>query len=196
MNTTEMLSQIKSLLNARINLATMNLDNGTVIEAESFEGGQSVFIVTEDEKVAMPIGDYTLEDGSILVVAEEGVIAEIKDAMEEEVVEEEETEKVEAEEVVVEDVPEEIQPEVAAIVEAVVEVIAPALEEVKAEIEKLKKKYGEDSKEEDKKKEEMSKASRKPLRHNPERKTVKKINKFSQNKTMSTLDRVLEKLSK
>jgi len=198
-----MLSQIKSLLNAKINLATMTLENGTVLEAESFESGQSVFIVTEDEKVPLPVGDYTMEDGKILVVAEEGIIAEIKDAMEEEKEEEEEMEddkkddeKEELEEVVVEDVPEEVQPEVEQIVEAVVEVIAPVIEEVKAEVEKLKEKYGEE-KEDKKKKEEMSaKPSRKPLRHNPEAKSTKKLNKFSQNRAVSTLDRVLEKLSK
>lgn len=200
MNTKEMLSQIKSLLNAKVNLATMTLDNGTTIEAESFDAGQSVFIVTDDEKVALPIGDYTLEDGKILVVAEEGIIAEIKDAMEEEKEEEEEMEddkkedeKVEAEEVVVEDIPAEIQPEVEAIVEAVVEVIAPAIEEVKAEVEKLKEKYGEEKED---KKQEMSKPSRKPLKHNPEARTQKKLNKFSNNRPMSTLDRVLNKLSK
>jgi hypothetical protein len=199
MNTKEMLSQIKSLLNAKVNLATMTLENGTTIEAESFDAGQSVFIVTEDEKVALPVGDYTLEDGKILVVAEEGVIAEIKDAMEEEEEEEmeddkKEDEKVEAEEVVVEDIPAEIQPEVEAIVEAVVEVIAPAIEEVKAEVEKLKEKYGEVK--EDKKEEMSAQPSRKPLKHNPEAKTQKKLNKFSHNRPMSTLDRVLNKLSK
>lgn len=195
MNTKEMLSQIKSLLNAKVNLATMTLENGTTIEAESFDAGQSVFIVTEDEKVALPVGDYTLEDGKILVVAEEGVIAEIKDAMEEEVEDDKkEDEKVEAEEVVVEDIPAEIQPEVEAIIQAVVDVVAPAIEEVKAEVEKLKEKYGEEK--EDKKEEMSAQPSRKPLKHNPEAKTQKKLNKFSHNRPMSTLDRVLNKLSK
>lgn len=200
MNTKEMLSQIKALLNAKVNLATMTLENGTTIEAESFDAGQSVFIVTDDEKVPLPVGDYELEDGKVLVVAEEGVIAEIKDALEDEKKEEEmeeKDEKVEAEEVVVEDVPEEVQPEVEQIVEAVVEVIAPVIEEVKAEIEKMKKKYESDEKKDEKKKEEMSaRPSRKPLRHNPEAKSQKKLNKFSQNRATSTLDRVLEKLSK
>ena len=191
-----MLSQIKALLNAKVNLATATLENGTVIEAESFEAGQSVFIVTEDEKVALPVGDYEMEDGKVLVVSEEGVIAEIKDALGYEEAEEEEKEKVEAEEVVVEDVPAEVAPEVNEIVEAVVEVIAPVIEEVKAEIEKMKKKYESDEKKEDKKEEMSAQPSRKPLRHNPEAKTTKKLNKFSQNRSMSTLDRVLQKLSK
>ena len=72
-----MLSKIKALLNANTKLAQQTLDNGTIIEADSFEAGQSVFIVTEDEKVALPIGEYKLEDGSTLIVEEEGVIASI-----------------------------------------------------------------------------------------------------------------------
>jgi len=80
MKTTEMLSKIKALLNTSVKLAQQTLDNGTVIEAESFEAGQSVFIVTEDERVALPIGEYKLEDGRSLVVEEEGVIASIGEA--------------------------------------------------------------------------------------------------------------------
>jgi hypothetical protein len=58
----------------------MTLENGTVIEADSFEAGQAVFIVTEDGQVALPVGDYTLPDGKMLVVTEEGIIGEIKEA--------------------------------------------------------------------------------------------------------------------
>ena len=56
--------------------------------------GQSVFIVTEDEKVALPIGEYELEDNKILRVEEEGVIASLEEEGEE-VVEEETAEEVE-----------------------------------------------------------------------------------------------------
>jgi hypothetical protein len=70
-----------------IAMATMMLKDGvTILEAESFEAGQAVFIVAENgDKVAAPIGDHELEDGRILVITEEGMIAEIKDAMVEEV---------------------------------------------------------------------------------------------------------------
>jgi len=61
-------------------LEAQTLENGTVLEAESFEAGQDVFIVSEDERVAVPVGDYTLEDGRVLVVAEEGVIESVGDA--------------------------------------------------------------------------------------------------------------------
>ena len=43
MKTTEMLSKIKALLNANTNLAQQTLDNGTVIEAESFETWLQIF---------------------------------------------------------------------------------------------------------------------------------------------------------
>ncbi len=57
----------------------------TVLEAEMFEAGNEVFVVTEDEqKIALPIGEYEMEDGRILVVVEEGIISEIKEKEEEE----------------------------------------------------------------------------------------------------------------
>jgi len=192
MKTTEMLSKIKALLNTNVKLAQQTLDNGTVIEAESFEAGQSVFIVTEDERVALPIGEYKLEDGRSLVVEEEGVIASIgeAEAPSEEVV-------VEAEEEVIEtEVPEEVAPEVEAIVQAVVDVVAPAIEEVKEELKELKKKF-DDSYEKKEEKEEKKEEMSKKFKHSPERRASKKQEvKFSQNRNETTLDRVLRQLNK
>ncbi len=71
----------------QVELAQMKLENGTIIEAEAFASDNEVFIVTEDEKVPVPVGEYEMEDGKILVVNEEGVIAEMKDAGAEEEVE-------------------------------------------------------------------------------------------------------------
>jgi hypothetical protein len=63
-----------------IKLEQMKLDDGvTVLEAEVFEAGQPVSIVAEDQMIPLPVGEYSLEDGRILVVAEEGLIAEIKE---------------------------------------------------------------------------------------------------------------------
>jgi len=68
-----------------VKLAQMKLADGDVtIEAESFEAGQTVFIVNEDERVALPVGEYTLDDGSVLVVEEEGLIASIGEPQTEE----------------------------------------------------------------------------------------------------------------
>ena len=99
MKSNNVIEKIKDVLNLNeeVKLEQAKLDNGTVIEAGAFESGNEVFIVTEDEKVALPIGEYALEDGKILVVAEEGIISEIKDAEAEEETEEE-VEEVEAKE--------------------------------------------------------------------------------------------------
>jgi hypothetical protein len=67
-------------------MATMMLKDGvTVLEADSFETGvynepKAVFVVAENgDKVSAPIGEHVLEDGRILVITEEGMIAEIKE---------------------------------------------------------------------------------------------------------------------
>jgi hypothetical protein len=73
-----------------VELAQIKLIDGvTILEAESFEAGMPVFVVAENgDKVPAPIGEHELEDGKILVITEEGVIAEIKEKEVEEVVEE------------------------------------------------------------------------------------------------------------
>lgn len=74
---------------SQINLATETLNEGeATIEAEVFEAGEAVMIVNEDERIPLPVGEYKLDNGMILVVEEEGVIASISE-MEEEVKEEE-----------------------------------------------------------------------------------------------------------
>ena len=73
---------IKAALGFQVNLAQMKLEDGiTIVEAEAFMPDYSIGIVTADGIVPMPVGEYTLEDGKILVVAVEGIIAEVKDAM-------------------------------------------------------------------------------------------------------------------
>ena len=81
MNTNQILNKVRTLLGMEVVLETMKLDdNITVIEAESFEAGNEVVVVTEDEqKIPLPVGSYNLEDGRVLVVAEEGLIAEVKE---------------------------------------------------------------------------------------------------------------------
>ena len=84
------LNAIKTALGMEVKLAQMKLEDGvTVIEAETFEAGQAVVIVTEDDqKIALPEGEYVLEDGMVLKVEEEGIIASIgaaEEAPEEEV---------------------------------------------------------------------------------------------------------------
>ena len=80
------LSEEVAIEEIAIAMETMKLKDGvTVLEADVFEAGKPVFIVNENgDKEPAPIGDHELEDGRLLVIVEEGVIAEIKEAMMEE----------------------------------------------------------------------------------------------------------------
>ena len=78
-----MLNQIKTLLNIEVRLEEMKLENGTVVSADSFETDKEIFIVTDDQKVAMPVGEYLLEDGRLLVVEEEGMISSVGEVSDE-----------------------------------------------------------------------------------------------------------------
>jgi len=82
-----------------VKLEQMKLTDGvSVLEADAFEAGNEVFIVTEDDqRIAVPVGEYDLENGMVLVVVEEGMIAEIKEKEEEEDEADEEEVEVEVE---------------------------------------------------------------------------------------------------
>jgi hypothetical protein len=78
--------------NAEVKFAVATLDSGQEIQtdAESFAVGVSVFVVNDEgEQIPLPDGEYTLADGSVLVVAE-GAVTEVKEAAEEPAVEAEE----------------------------------------------------------------------------------------------------------
>jgi len=187
------LAQIREILFStdakEVKLAQMKLEDGvTVIEAEVFEAGQAVMVVTEDEQmIPLPIGDYKLEDGMILSVVEEGLIAEIK----EEVVEEEAPEEEEA--VAASDAPTEA-PLPKAVIESVVKETKFS-KEAEERIAELEKQVAELSKvEEVEVKEEVDLA--KPIVHNPEVEEVKTNGfKFASKRPVSTLDRVMDKIS-
>jgi hypothetical protein len=97
MNNKAILNKVKELLGVEVKLEQRKLDDGvTVIEADAFESGAEVMIVTEDEQmIPLPVGEYKMEDGQILIVTEEGIIAEIKseEAVEQEKDEEEKEEE-------------------------------------------------------------------------------------------------------
>lgn len=78
-----------------VKLESMTLIDGGTIEAESFEAGKDIFIITEEEKIPLPAGDYETEEGKVIVVVEEGVISEVKDK--EQPAEEQPAEEVEVE---------------------------------------------------------------------------------------------------
>jgi len=191
MKSQETLGKIMELLNLQdeIKLESMKLDNGTVIEAEAFEANQEVFIVTEeDEKIALPVGEYTLEDGRILVVAEEGIIAEVREAEEEAPAQEEAPEEVVEE---VEQAEEEMS-------YATKEELSAAVEEMKAMIEEIKAMMSpkeEEMAEEVKEEVDLSadEPAAKPIKHSPDTKTAD-LQKFSKGARKDTLSRIFDKL--
>ena len=190
-----MLNEVKKLIgveaSVEVKLAQAELENGTIIESESFAEGSEVFIVTEDERVALPVGDYKLVDGETLIVEEEGIIASIG-AVEEAPAEEE----VEAEEKPKEEMgyatKQELQ-EVKDMVEEIKAILEPKEEEmsedgvssVKSEETTTKTVYAE--------KEEMSEVEK--VSHNPESESKKNTNLYSQKRKGNTLDKVMNRIS-
>ena len=208
MNTNDMISKIKDVLNLseEVKLEQQALENGTVLEAEAFEAGNEVFIVTEDEKVALPSGSYTMEDSKILVVEEEGLIAEIKEAGAEETPEEE----VEATEDVV--LEEEEKEEMGYATKEELAEVKSMIEEIKAMLEPkedlsadelgnlvteelCKHEKVELNEVPEEVQAELNEPAAEPIKANPEVK--ENLSKFSisQNRKMSTLDRVMAKFN-
>ncbi len=182
-----MLNEIKTLLNIEVKLEEQKLENGTVVSAEAFEKGKEIFIVTDDEKVAMPVGEYILEDGRLLVVEAEGVIADVRDVSDEVPAKEEEE---------TEDLEEEVKEEMSYATKEELAEVKTMVEEIKAMLEP-KEEMSEEVKEEivEEVKEELSAV--KPIKHNPEASTPqKKQVQFAKGQFNTTLDRVLSKLNK
>lgn len=185
------INQIKTLLGMEVKLEQMALDNGTIIEAEVFEAGASVFIVNEEDRIALPVGEYKLDNGMILTVAEEGIIAEIKE-VEAEAPEEAPEVEVEQE---MEQAP--AAPSVAKkVIESIVKESHFSQEEVdalKSEIETLKTELSALKNVEVKEPVELS---AEPLTHNPESKPEVKLNLYGQKRAKTTFDSVLSKIVK
>lgn len=196
MSATNTLNKVKTLLGLEISLEQMKLDNGTVLEAEVFETGSEVFIVTDDEKVALPIGEYALEDGTKLLIEEEGIIASIGEVEAETEVEEE----VEAEEVEEEVIEEELG-------YVSKEEFGKAIDEIKAMIDEMKAGYDKPKEEEEKEemtaevenaelKEELSKPATEAIKHAPKETSVTKGKfNFNKNKKVTAYDRIVAKIS-
>ena len=198
------INQIKELLGMEVKLATMKLSDGmTILEAEVFEAGAEVFIVAEDQKIALPVGEYELEDSKMLVVIEEGIIAEIKEmeAKEEMPMEEPEAEaevEVEAEA----EAPKDIKKTVESIVK---ETFFSEMEALKIENEELKAKLEMFSKvepttevatEETTKENKVELEEVSPITFNPENVNKAEGFKFASKRARTTMDSILEKLNK
>ena len=176
------INEIKTLLGMEVKLAQMKLMDGvTVLEADAFEMDNAVFIVNGEERVPMPVGEYELEDGMILAV--EGIIAEIKEAV---------VEAPEAPEAEVE-VEVEAQAETVATPKRIVESVSKEM--FFNEIEKLRTEIAELKLAKEVVKEDLSSdVVVEPLTHSPEVKNEVKLNKLSPNRQMTTQDIVMAKL--
>ena len=213
MNNKAILNKVRELLGMEVKLEQRKLEDGvTIIEADEFATENEVVIITEDEqRIPLPIGEYKMDDGMILVVTEEGLIAEIKEEAaeeEEEVIEEEAKKDYEEKE---EEMADESKP-VKKVVESIVkETFFNEIETLKKENEELKSKLENLSKvetEETEKVEEVVEDEKtelstedldpavKPISFNPENKEVREKMLYAQNRTETTLDRVFKKLNK
>jgi predicted RNase H-like nuclease (RuvC/YqgF family) len=189
-----LINQIKTLLGMEVKLEQMKLMDGvTVLEADMFEAGNEIFVVTEDEqKIPVPVGEYEMEDGRMLIVVEEGIISEVK--------EKEEEEEVEVEEPIEEEAKKEQEMETAKsnpkkTIESVVkETFFSEIEALKKENETLK---AELSKLNEVKENEVELSEEvKPISFNPENENKVESIKFASKRPRTIMDSVLNKLNK
>jgi len=205
MNENKILNKVRTLLGMEVKLEQMKLTDGvSVLEADAFEAGNEVFIVTEDDqRIAVPVGEYDLENGMVLIVAEEGLIAEIK----EKEVEEEEAPEVEVEVEASPMVEEEMAADAAPkkTIESIIkETFFSAMEKLQAENESLKSelaKFQAQTPEvvaEEAAPVELAaeEAEPKPIQHNPENAQPVELFKLAPRKTRTTIDSIFEKLNK
>jgi hypothetical protein len=189
---TSVINQIKTLLGMEVKLETMKLMDGiTIFEADAFETDKEVFIVTEDEqKIPVPIGEYELEDGRVLVVEVEGIILEIKEvATEEEVVEEAPEVEVEVEAEATPTAKKTIESVVKETFFAEIEKLTNENIELKAQLEKL-------SKVDEVTNEVTELSDITPISFNPENTNEVEHFQYASKRPRSIMDSILEKISK
>ena len=194
MNEKSILNKVRTLLGLEVKLETMLLSDGvSMLEADVFEAGQPVFILTEDEqRIPVPVGEYELEDMRILVVIEEGVIAEVREAAE---VEEEVEVEAPAVEEEVEATTETATPKKT--IESIVkESFFSEIEALKKENEELKAKLSAQTTEvaEEVAPVELSEEP-KPISFNPENTQATDVFKFAAKRNATTMDTVLSRIS-
>ena len=195
MNTNQILNKVRVLLGMEVKLEQIKLADGvTVLEAESFEPEMEVFVVTEDEqKIPVPVGEYELEDGRILVVEAEGIVKEVKEKMEEEPMEEEPTVEVEVE------AKETSAPTPKKTIESVVkESFFSEIEDLKKENETLKAELSKltTPKDETETLEVELSEEPKPIAFNPENTNPVERVRIASKRERSIMDSVLERLNK
>lgn len=198
MKANDILNKIKNIVGVelseeKVELAEISLKNGTLLVSEEFAKGNAVFIKSEDGEMALPIGEYELEDGRTLFVTEEGIIDNITKAAEE--AEEELSEESATEEAVETELEDEEEKEEMKYVTR--EEFAVAMDELKSMIEKMADKTKEEKMSEvtEETKEELSAETVEPIKHNPEADQNNKVNfKIGGGRIATTRDRVYSKI--
>jgi len=142
MKNTEILSRINALLRRNVKLEQQTLDNGTVIEADSFEVGMPVFAIDGDNREPLEVGSYLLADGTTLEVYEIGMIGELATpaAEAEEVEMSTEPEEETTEEAPAEEVAPETEVELEAVPATLEEILTKVMEALEPKMEELKSK--------------------------------------------------------
>ncbi len=227
MKANDMLNKIKTIIGGielteevkEVQLAEMKLQNGTVVEAEEFKKDEAIFIKSDDERIAMPVGEYVLEDGKLLVVEEEGIIADMRDVSDDVPAKEEASEEEVKEEMAEEELDEEaavydwegmekriknLEDAIADLKADKVEASEETKEDIKEDIvEEVKEELTEEVKEEIKEdvevetvKEELSAVETvAPVKHNPEAKNESKFTLKKNNYPKTLQSRIYEKLN-
>ena len=217
MKANDMLNKIKTIIGGielteevkEIQLAEMKLQNGTVVEAEEFKEGEAIFIKSDDERIAMPVGEYVLEDGKLLVVEEEGIIADMRDVSDDVPAKEEASEEEVKEEMAEEELDEEadvadwrgMEKRIKNLEDAIADlkadkVDAPKEVEATAELsEEIKEEIKEDVDVETVKEELSAVETVAPVKHNPEAKNESKFTLKKNNYPKTLQSRIYEKLN-
>lgn len=204
MKASEIVDSIKEVLGMelaeiKVELEERELDNGTKITADKFEEGESVFILTEsgdeEEKIALPVGNYEMNDGTVLVVTEEGKIGELREASDE-VPQKEEAEKEEMNEEEKMDEEDDMMRDMMGRIQNLEDAIADLKSDKESRNAKEDEMYSKEKKDE---KVEASKVdsnkldlSAEPISHNPEKEVKKQRVKLGNNRPMTTRDRIIQ----
>ena len=214
MKANDMLNKIKTIIGGielteevkEVQLAEMKLQNGTVVEAEEFKKGEAIFIKSDDERIAMPVGEYVLEDGKLLVVEEEGIIADMRDVSDDVPAKEEASEEEVKEEMAEEELDEEaavydwegMEKRIKNLEDAIADLKADKVDapkEVEA-TEELSKEVKEEIKEDVNEEVELSAVETvAPVKHNPEAKNESKFTLKKNNYPETLQSRIYAKLN-
>lgn len=207
MNANETLNRVMVALGIKaevpaveVNLASLKtMDGQATFDAETFEVGSAIFVITPDGKIPAPQGEYEMEDGTVISVDDKGYIIEIA-SKEEEVKEEMPM----VEEVIAEDMPmkEQIVEEMAKpkkLTETTTKTteFSAEISEIREELNALKLKLSSVSEERDELKSRLASEEAPRSFHSPESTPAHSIKfKIGERRTESVTDRVFKQLFK